>query len=261
VIPGTVIPAFLDGGKWSAAFGESFLHLLLSDMIGQGRLFAAGAYLREMCSASGIADGRNQAAAAFLERTDGEWLWFVDTDMGFGPDVVEQLLAVADPVDRPVVGALCFAHRRIRRTELRAERLGIIPTLYRWVETEAEAGFAPLPSWERGAVLRVGGTGAACLLIHRSALEAVAAKYGPRSWFTPITHPTASTTGGPRTFSEDLSFCLRLAACDLPLHVATGVQTTHDKGGAFLDLEAYEAQPIEFGAGAVGVDDRPGGEA
>jgi hypothetical protein len=261
VIPGTVVPAFLDGGRWSACFGESFVHLLLSDMVGQGRMFQAGAYLREMCSASGIADGRNQAAAAFLERTQGEWLWFVDTDMGFGSDTVERLLAAADPVDRPVVGALCFAHRRIKRTALRAERYGIIPTLYQYVQTDREAGFAPLPSWERGELLRVGATGAACLLIHRTALETVAAKYGPRSWFTPVTHPTASTTGGPRTFSEDLSFCLRLAGCDIPLHVATSVHTTHDKGGAFLDLDAYEAQPIEFGAGAIGLDDEPAGPA
>lgn len=255
MIPGSVVPAFLDGGDWSACFGESLLHLMLADMMHEGRCFAAGQYLREMASSGGIAEGRNQVARAFLERTEGEWLWFIDTDMGFAPGTVEQLLAVADPVERPVVGALCFAHRRTGRTSLRAERYGIVPTLYQWVETDKESGFAPMPSWERDAVLEVGATGGACLLIHRSALEAVAGKYGDNSWFEQITHPSASVRGGRRTFSEDLSFCLRLAGCDIPVHVATAVQTTHHKGGAYIDLEAYDAQDVAFGVGALGDDE------
>jgi GT2 family glycosyltransferase len=229
---------------------------MLADLMGEGRCFRAGAYLREMASSGGIADGRNQATQAFLERTEGEWLWFVDTDMGFAADTVEQLLAVADPVERPVVGALCFAHRRLSRTALRAERLGIIPTLYRWVDAGREQGFAPLPSWPRGEVVEVGATGAACLLIHRSALERVRDKYGP-VWFQQATHPNANPGSSPRTFSEDLSFCVRLAGAGIPVHVATAVQTTHHKGGAWLDLESYERQGLEFGAGALAEEEQP----
>lgn len=256
MIPGSVIPAFLDGGTWSACFGESLIHLLLSDMVGAGRCFTGGAYLREMASTGGIPDARNQATEAFLKRTDGEWLWFVDSDMGFAPDTVERLIGSADPTHRPVVGALCFAHRRLGRSPLRGERYGIVPTLYRWVETERESGFAPLPSWDRGEVITVGGTGAACLLIHRTALETVHSKYG--TWFDTITHPSANVGGGSRTFSEDLSFCLRLAGCDLPLNVDTGVHTTHHKGGVYLDLEAYDRQGFDAGPGALGDDERGG---
>jgi len=35
---------------------------------------------------------------------------------------------------------------------------------------------------------------------------------------------------------------VRLAAVDIPVFVHTGVGTTHDKGGVFLDREAYERQ-------------------
>src|SRR5262245_58660550 len=56
-----------------------------------------------------IAHNRNFAARLFLDKTDHEWLWFVDTDMGFEPDSVHRLLEVADSVTAPVVGALCFA--------------------------------------------------------------------------------------------------------------------------------------------------------
>lgn len=255
MIPGTVVPAFLDAGEWSACFGESFLHTMLSDMAGEGRCLQAGTYLREMAGTGGIPDARNKVAQAFLERTEGEWLWFVDTDMGFEHDALERLLAAADPVERPVMGALCFAHRRMGRTPLRAERYGIIPTLYQFVQTDEQSGFAPMPSWDYGKIIPVGGTGAAFLLIHRGALEAVQAKYGPQ-WFEPITHPTANPGGMPRTFSEDLSFCLRLAACGIQPYVDTSVQTTHHKGSVYLDLEAYLAQPESLGAGSIGEDER-----
>jgi len=239
VIPGSVVPAFLDDGAWSACFGESFAHLLLHDATSEGRCFRAGSYLREMASTGGIADARNHVAQVFLDATQGEWLWFVDTDMGFAADTVDRLLASADPVGRPVMGALCFAQRRVSRTELRAERFGIVPTLYRYLEDGGEVGFAAMPDWPRGEVVQVGGTGAACLLIHRSALVTIRERRGDE-WFTLIQHPHGLGDGRPRTFSEDFSFCVRLASVGIPVHVDTSVATTHHKGGVFLDEWTYD---------------------
>src|SRR5688572_13510720 len=61
------------------------------------------------CGAGMVAHIRNYGARLFLDKTDHEWLLYVDTDMGFEPDAIHRLLAVADPDNRPVVGALCFA--------------------------------------------------------------------------------------------------------------------------------------------------------
>jgi len=242
VKPGTVVPAFLDSGDWSACFGESLLHLLMQDAcVGQGRCVQAGAYLREMTGTGGIPEGRNRVVEVFLADTQGEWLWMVDTDMGFLPDTVERLLASADPVERPIMGGLAFAHRRLERTELGSQRFGIIPTLYQWADTGAEVGFAPMPTWPRDQVVQVGGTGAACLLMHRGALEQIRDRYGPE-WFLTITHPSGLPGGRPRTFSEDFSFCVRAAGAGLPVHVDTSVQTVHHKGEVYLDLAAYDQQ-------------------
>ena len=72
-------------------------------------------------------------------------------------------------------------------------------------------------------------TGAACLLVHRDALEAVWRRAGP-VWFDPIA-----------PLSEDLSFCVRLADAGIATHVHTGVKTVHHKGGGYLDEQAYDA--------------------
>jgi hypothetical protein len=201
-----------------------------------------GKELRALTGTGGIPASRNLVARDFLDSTDGEWLFMVDTDMGFRADTVERLIASADPAERPVIGALTFQLKRQRGsvTELRAERFKIQPVTLEYLELETgEVGFRPM-EYARDDVVRVAGTGAACLLMHRDALAKVRARYGD-CWFDPMKHPTGDR-GKPRQFSEDLSFCVRLAAVDIPVYVDTSVKTTHEKGGIFLDEETYDLQ-------------------
>jgi hypothetical protein len=236
-----VVVGYLDGHEWSACFGLSLRDLYLSDQAGPGLIVRPGGReLRKVAGSMGLSDGRNQIARSFLDETDGDWLWFVDSDMGFGPDTVADLVASADPVERPVVGGLCFGLRQVAPGPFNSQRFGIVPTLYALVETETEVGFAPMPDYPRDSVTRVSATGAACLLIHRSALESARLKHGD-AWFDLITHPTGDN-GKPRTFSEDLSFCIRLAQVGIPMYVNTAVKTTHHKGGIFLDEEMFLGQ-------------------
>lgn len=237
---GTVVIGYLDDGHWSACFGLSYRDLLLHDAFGPRRIFRQGGKeLRKVVGAMGVAPGRNKIAQAFLDTLEAEWLWMIDTDMGFAPETVDRLIASATP-ERPVVGALCFAIKRQAQGDFYAERFRISPTVYEYIELEDEVGFRPILDYQRDAVVQVAGTGAACLLMHRDALAKVRASYGD-AWFDPITHPTGEK-GKPRTFSEDLSFCVRLQACDIPVHVDTSVKTCHEKGGVFLDEETYDLQ-------------------
>lgn len=226
---GKVAVGFLDPGTWSYCFGQSLIDLYLTDAHGPRRIVPDGVQLRDNCQAGGVVAGRNEVARKFLDASDCEWLFMVDSDMGFAPDTVERLIASADPVARPVVGGLCFALRRERPGDCHGQKYVVVPTCFEFVETETEVGFRSILDYERDALVQVSGTGAACLLIHRTALHRVRERYGP-VWFDPITHPT-----GPTTFSEDLSFCVRLAAVGLPVYVDTSVRTTHDKHGVYLD--------------------------
>ncbi|MFE6634667.1 glycosyltransferase family 2 protein [Streptomyces tendae] len=164
----------------------------------------------------GIAQVRNDAVRAFLAG-DGEWLWFVDTDMGFRPDSLHALLTAADPVARPVVGALCYGVVEDEPDGMGGVGTRVFPTLHGWSDdvgafTEWEG---PVPS----GLVQVAGTGAACLLVHRSALERV----GDGGWFDPVVDGVGTLVG------EDLSFCWRLGFEGIPVHVDCGVPTTHQK--------------------------------
>jgi hypothetical protein len=230
---GSVAVGFLDPGHWSHCFGQSLIDMYLSDAFRSKRMVPHGKQLRDNAQAGGIVAGRNSIAAKFLDATECEWLFMVDSDMGFAADTVDQLIKSADPKERPVVGGLCFSLRRDTPGEFYGQKYVVVPTCYEYVDTDNEVGFRSIVDYPRDEVFPVAGTGAACLLIHRSVLETLRAKGGDH-WFDHITHP------GGTVFSEDLSFCVRLAACDIPLFIDSGVRTTHDKHGVFLDEDEYD---------------------
>ena len=240
--PGTVSVAFLHPGHYAACFAESLQNVLFYDLFGPdgdggaNRVVPHGMKMGKQVGANSIVAGRNALTKAFLEETDTELLWWIDSDMGFDDAILEELIAVADPDERPVVGALCFALKTAGKGPSYAVRYRMTPTLYEWVERDDEVGFASIEDYPRDQLVEVSATGAACLLIHRTVAERVRERHGD-NWFTPVTHPTNSTT-----FGEDLSFSVRLASLDVPIHVHTGIKTTHDKGSGFLDEETFDRQ-------------------
>jgi hypothetical protein len=242
---GSVVAAFLDAGTWSAVFGLAWNELMLHDSLTSQRMVRPnGTYLRKVAGTGGIPEGRNECVRNFLDHTDGEWLFFIDTDMGFDPDTVDRLVESAVAAKANVMGGLCFALRKMSSASFKGIRHGIIPTVYQWVELEDESGFVPIAGYGRDQVIEVGATGAACVLIHRRVLTQIreSPKGGGDVWFDPITHPTANPGRTPRTFSEDLSFCIRVAAVGERVLVDTRVKTTHDKHALFLDEDLFLEQ-------------------
>lgn len=190
----------------------------------------------------GLVEARNRIAASFLE-TGHEWLLSMDTDMGFAPDTLNRLVAAADPVARPVVGALCFIN-----SEVRSDGMGGVvtvpkPSVFFWGTTpdhvdgtNGGTGFLPMIQYPADTVVECSGTGAACILVHRSVFEAIHAKWG-HNYYGLIANPE-----GGQAFSEDFSFCIRCAEFGIPVHVHTGIKTTHMKT-IFLQ-EDHHAQMI-----------------
>src|SRR5690606_31048939 len=78
--------------------------------------------------------------------------------------------------------------------------------------------------WEypKDTLVQVAGTGAACLLIHRSVLDKMRANHGDH-WFDRVRYDDG------QAISEDLSFCARLMQQGAKVFVHTGIKTTHHK--------------------------------
>ena len=168
-------------------------------------------------SGPNISTPRNLVVDEFLRSYTAPWLLMVDTDMVFSGSALDRLIAAADPVKRPLVGALCFSPAA---GEVR-------PTMYEITQKESGAlGFAHLQAWPEDTCVKVSATGTGFLLMHRGALEKVAAfsKDAAAPWFreTPVGEPL-------KLMGEDMTFCLRAGAAGIPVHVHTGVQVGHMK--------------------------------
>lgn len=217
----TVAAAWVHSTEVDASFAHSMLDVVAAEMLGQRRLIQR---IPLRAGSSGIVRARNEAAAAFLT-TDAEWLWWVDTDMGFAADSLDRLLAAADPTDRPFVGGLCFAQMEREPDGMNGFRSDVIPAVYQWHETsDGRSGFVSWANYPRDTLAEVAGTGSAFVLVHRTVFEQVADKFGHGSWYTPMTNPSTGQQLG-----EDLSFCARVRMVGLPIHVHTGILTTHRK--------------------------------
>lgn len=217
--------AYVCGNEVSYSWHNSMVQLIgfdaqLHRRLGDGR----GGYHGMRYGTGGLIEARNQAVYDFLnDFRDADWLFWLDTDMGFPPETLELLIAAADPADRPIVGALCFSMQEIESDGMGGRRTQPTPVIYDWITVDEQSGYAVRWDYPRDTVTQVHATGSACIVIHRSVLERIQEKFGP-TWYNRLPNPS---TG--QLFSEDLSFCVRAGALDIPVFVDTRVKTTHLK--------------------------------
>jgi hypothetical protein len=210
-----VAVAYVHPNDVQSNFFESFVEMMVWDLSHDQRLSHR---IGMRASSGGLVEARNQVVVEFL-KGDAEWLLWLDTDMGFAPDTLDQLLAAADKAERPIMGALCFAWKETRRDGLFGYRCVSRPTILNWVEHEGKQTFMGVLEVPDNALVKCAATGMACVLIHRSVFEAI----GEQDWYNRIKGTDGSMLG------EDISFCVRAGARDIPVHVHTGVPTNHQK--------------------------------
>lgn len=215
---------FCAGGSVLTKFMVSVLALMRHDFT--HRQLTGGDFTAE--EGLYIDNNRDSLARSFLTKTDAEWLLSLDTDVSFGPDVLDLLIDVADSIQRPIVSALYVG------------RLGpdkqVVPI---WlVEGNREKHGYPYQTagqlhLDRPQELWAVGMG--CCLIHRSVLETMQAKYlagqvswtaSPWVWFG---RDAVQTVRGLEPMGEDVCFCARARECGFTVWGHAGVQVTHHK--------------------------------
>jgi len=233
-----VVISYLSPAMSHSAFRECLVDLVVYDAAYHKRVVSGGGRIATQAGAN-LSGPRNGLVRRFLEYGKADWLWMVDADMTFMPDVVERLVELADPVDAPIVGGLCFGFD---------DKGDIQPTLFGLLENQEDPSSEPqvirYHEWPPDAMFQVAATGAACLLMHRSALERIRDVQLPgRSspgfnqaypWFQETEHDG-------RPVGEDITFCWRAGLCGIPIFVNTSVQVGHIKDRE-LTVDAYLAQ-------------------
>ena len=225
--PGSVLLGYLHEPTFTVNFVQS-LEALRSWDASHNQLL--GQFATMKCEAGGIPEGRDRLVDALLS-SDCEWLFMVDSDMGFAPDTLDRLLDAAASGSKPVVGALCFAWREAATDGMGGFRHVPRPTILDWIEHEdGVRRFTGRLTYPADSMVQCGATGAACMVIHRRVFEKLAEQGlcgtregGRPSWYARVPDSTGALLG------EDVSFGVRCMAAGIPTWVHTGIRTTHAK--------------------------------
>lgn len=231
VEPGSVALMYLTRGETRYEFTQSVLGAFNHDL-------EHDHHLRNVLGRIGsgnLAVHRNEVVSDFLNLTTCEWLWCVDDDIQLQPDTLYKLLESADTWDARVV---CGLYANVGMSG------DIIPMSYfinadNRIQNHSSAYIAEkLAATQK--VIRVHGSGAGCLLVHRSVLEDCALKYG---WPMPcfVNSVIEDTEGHPVVQGEDHGFFRRLFELDIPVILRLDVDLTHFKVIAITDQHIIQS--------------------
>lgn len=230
-----LVVGYLSPGTVHSAFHECMVDMLVYDVAAHQRIVNGGGRLAVNAGCN-LSAPRNSLVKRFLAYGRADWLLMLDTDMTFRPDLAERLLEHADPVRAPIVGGLCFGFD---------DRGQIQPTLFGLLGEDEHPQVVRFHEWPLEAMFQVAATGGACLLIHRSALEAMrdikVPGRGGRPGFNDAYPWFQETEHDGQPVSEDITFCWRAGLAGIPVHVNTGVRLGHIKFRE-LTMDAYLAQ-------------------
>lgn len=207
--PSTVALAYCHGEVIRPAFMRSVVNTLVADR-GQtlhGCITVEGLY---------IARSRNEVVGQFLHAAGCEWLWFLDTDIEFGSDVLQWLLGATSGGEKKIVAAPYWS----------IDDDGIPYCTWMGLEEGSLLPYRHIP--EKGTV-RVDACGMGCTLVHREVFLAIAKAQGtddPWIWFG---HDLIELDSGPTRLGEDITFCIRAAKAGYATWGVCGIEVNHLK--------------------------------
>ena len=169
---------------------------------------------------------RQEALEFWYEKTDFDWVLWVDSDIVLTNDALHKVWQAADAVERPVVTGTYFISKENERA-----MMAPYPAIFNWVDGEKYKiqYVHPLPA---NALIKVGSAGFGFVLMHRSAITKMRKVHGAIPYFN-------ETGVGEKFVSEDINFFRLMGKADVPLYSHTGAVVQHMKRFS-LDVEYYK---------------------
>lgn len=167
-----------------------------------------------------VYNARNNLARQAV-KSEADWVLWLDSDMVFGPDLLQRMLKVCTENDIDFLTALCFRRKP-----------PYTPTLFdRLEKIDKGASYTALMSVPEGR-FQVGGCGFAGVLMSMDVLLSVMAKFNGRM-FEPIDG-----------FGEDVAFCWRARQCGYDIWCDSDIELGH-VGNFVVTRSIFEAYSEE----------------
>src|SRR4249920_3329201 len=92
--PDAVVVAYVHSAQVTYSWHHSMTELIGYDLANHQRVMRGG-YIAMTGETDGLAKARNKTVKTFLEEKNADWLYWIDTDMGFAADTIDRLMADA----------------------------------------------------------------------------------------------------------------------------------------------------------------------
>jgi hypothetical protein len=213
-----IIVCWCDNGSTDGKFTEGLVYSIISS----GLPIASAMRVQ----GNQIGRQRQEALEFWYEKTDFDWVLWVDSDIVLTNDALHKVWQAADAVERPVVTGTYFISKENERA-----MMAPYPAIFNWVDGEKYKiqYVHPLPA---NALIKVGSAGFGFVLMHRSAITKMRKVHGAIPYFN-------ETGVGEKFVSEDINFFRLMGKADVPLYSHTGAVVQHMKRFS-LDVEYYK---------------------
>jgi len=213
-----ILLGWCDGGSVDGKFAEGVIYSIITGAIP----------IHSAMRVQGNQIGRQRQTALehWYDKTDYDWMLWVDSDIELTKEALQKVWAAADKDERPVVTGTYFISKENERS-----LMAPYPAVFNWVEGDdfSIAYVHPLP---KDALIQVGSAGFGFVLMHRNAITQMRRVHGSIPYFN-------ETGVGKKFVSEDINFFRLMGKAGVPLHTHTGATVKHMKRFA-LDVEYYK---------------------
>jgi hypothetical protein len=214
----SIIMCWCDNGTTDGKFTEGMVYSALrSELPFQSAMRVQG---------NQIGRQRQNALEFWYDKTDFDWVLWVDSDIVLTEEALQKVWAVAEKNTRPVVTGTYFISK-----ENEGSLMAPYPAVFNWVEGD-EYKIAYLHPLPKDAVVKVGSAGFGFVLMHRNAVTKMREVHGAVPYFN-------ETGVGEQFVSEDINFFRLMYTAGVPLYTHTGALVKHMKRFA-LDIEYYK---------------------
>jgi len=169
---------------------------------------------------------RQEALEFWYNKTDFDWVLWVDSDIVLTKEALNKVWSAAHPIDRPVVTGTYFISKENERA-----LMAPYPAIFNWVaDNDYQISYVhPLP---KDVILKVGSAGFGFVLMHRNAITQMRKVHGTIPYFN-------ETGVGEKFVSEDINFFRLMHKAGVPLYSHTGATVQHMKRFS-LDVDYYK---------------------
>jgi hypothetical protein len=213
-----IIVCWCDNGTTDGKFTEGLVYAIISS----GLPIASAMRVQ----GNQIGRQRQEALEFWYDKTDFDWVLWVDSDIVLTNDALHKVWQAADAVERPVITGTYFISKENERS-----LMAPYPAIFNWVEgSDYTISYVhPLP---KDALIKVGSAGFGFVLMHRSAVTKMRKVHGAIPYFN-------ETGVGEQFVSEDINFFRLMGKAGVPLYSHTGAVVQHMKRFS-LDVEYYK---------------------